>query len=65
MRDTFGTSIIIVTHNIGVVRAMCDTCLVLKDGNIMEYGKAKDVIDNPQDAYTRHLMDAVPRLKFA
>ena len=62
-RDTFGTSIIIVTHNIGVVRAMCDTCLVLKDGHIMEYGEAKQVIEAPRDEYTKQLMDAVPKLK--
>lgn len=65
MRDHFGTTIIIVTHNIGVVRAMCDKCLVLQHGNIMEYGDAKQVIDNPQNEYTKKLMDAVPRLKKA
>lgn len=62
-RDNYNTSIIIVTHNIGVVRAMCDTCLVLKDGHIMEYGEAKQVVDNPQDDYTKKLMEAVPKLK--
>lgn len=64
-RDTFNTTIVIVTHNIGVVRAMCDTCLVLKDGHIMEYGPAKQVVDNPKDEYTKKLMDAVPKLKKA
>lgn len=64
-RDTYDTSIIIVTHNIGVVRAMCDTCLVLKDGHIMEYGEAKQVVDNPTDEYTKKLMEAVPKLKKA
>ena len=65
MRDHFNTTIIIVTHNIGVVRAMCDTCLVLQHGNIMEYGEAKQVVDNPQNEYTKKLMDAVPKLKKA
>lgn len=63
MRETFGTSIIIVTHNIGVVNAMADKVLVLKDGKVMEYGGTKQVITASVDAYTRELMAAVPRLR--
>lgn len=63
MRDTYGTSIIIVTHNIGVVRAICDTCLVLKEGHIIEYGEARQVIEDPGEKYTKQLMEAVPKLK--
>ena len=64
VRDTFNTSIIIVTHNIGVVNAMADNVLVLKDGKIVEMGKTKDIINNPKEEYTKKLMDAVPRLLF-
>ena len=63
VRDTFGTAIIIVTHDIGVVSAMADSILVLQNGNVMEYGKAKDVLENPQNDYTRKLLSAVPRLR--
>ena len=63
VRDTFGTAIILVTHDIGVVSAMADTILVLQDGNVMEYGKAKDVLENPQNDYTKMLLSAVPRLR--
>ena len=63
VRDTFGTAIILVTHDIGVVSAMADTVLVLQNGNVMEYGKAKDVLENPQNDYTRKLLSAVPRLR--
>ena len=63
VRDTFNTSIIIVTHNIGVVNAMADNVLVLKDGHIVEMGPTKDIINNPKEDYTKKLMDAVPRLK--
>ena len=63
VRDTFGTAIIIVTHDIGVVSAMADSILVLQDGNVMEYGKAKDVLQNPQNEYTKKLLSAVPRLR--
>lgn len=62
-RDVFGTAIIIVTHDIGVVSAMADSILVLQDGHMMEYGKAKNVLENPQNAYTRKLLSAVPRLR--
>ena len=63
VRDVFGTAIIIVTHDIGVVSAMADSIVVLQDGNVMEYGKAKDVLENPQNDYTKKLLSAVPRLR--
>ena len=63
VRDVFGTAIIIVSHDIGVVSAMADSILVLQDGNVMEYGKAKDVLNNPQNDYTKKLLSAVPRLR--
>ena len=65
LRELFETAIIIVTHDISVAAAMADTVLVLKDGNMMEYGEAKKVIDSPENDYTKHLMEAVPRLKRA
>ncbi|MDY6290156.1 MAG: ABC transporter ATP-binding protein [Succiniclasticum sp.] len=63
IRNAFGTAIIIVTHDIGVVSAMADSILVLQDGRVMEYGRAKEVLDNPQNNYTRKLLSAVPRLR--
>ncbi len=63
VREVFGTAIIIVTHDIGVVSAMADSILVLRDGHVMEYGRARDVLENPQNDYTRKLLGAVPRLR--
>ena len=63
LRELFGTAIVIVTHDIGVVRAMADTILVLKDGKTVEYGTAKDVLNHPQNAYTQQLLSAVPVLQ--
>lgn len=63
--ELFGIAIILVTHDIGVVSAMADTVLVLKDGRIMEYGTAQQILCEPQDAYTRKLLAAVPRLRRA
>lgn len=65
VREVFGTAIIIVTHDIGVVSAMADSILVLQNGNVMEYGRASDVLKSPQNEYTRKLLGAVPRLRRA
>lgn len=65
LRELFGTSIIIVTHDISVASAMADTVLVLKDGNMMEYGQAEKVLRCPENDYTKHLMAAVPKLRRA
>jgi ABC-type dipeptide/oligopeptide/nickel transport system ATPase component len=63
VRRTFGTAIVIVTHNIGVIGAMADNVLVMKDGRIVEYGETRQVLDHPRMAYTQKLMAAVPRLR--
>lgn len=63
IRDLFGTAIILVTHDIGVVSAMADTVLVLQNGRKVEYGEVEKLLGNPQDAYTQKLLAAVPRLR--
>ena len=63
LRELFGTAIILVTHDIGVVSAMADRILVLQDGNMIEYGDARKVLQDPQNAYTKKLLGAVPRLR--
>ena len=65
LRELFGTAIILVTHDIGVVSAMADTVLVLKDGRQMEYGEVRQVLESPQNDYTKKLLAAVPRLRRA
>ena len=60
---TFGTSIVLVTHDLGVIGAMADRILVLKDGETLESGKTQDVLTNPQADYTRALLAAVPKLR--
>ena len=63
VRKTFGTSIVLVAHNIGVIGAMADKVLVLKDGETVEYGQTRQVLANPRADYTRALLSAVPRLR--
>jgi ABC-type dipeptide/oligopeptide/nickel transport system ATPase component len=62
-RQLFGTAIILVTHNMGVVRAMADKMLVMQGGRAMEYGKTAEVMAHPSSPYTRKLLAAMPRLR--
>ena len=63
VRRVFGTSIVLVTHNIGVIGAMADKVLVMKNGEMVEYGETRQVLNNPREDYTRLLLSAVPKLK--
>lgn len=63
LRELFGTAIILVTHDIGVVSAMADRVMVLKDGKMVEYGEARHILENPEHEYTKKLLAAVPRLR--
>ena len=62
-REIFGTAILLVTHNIGVIRAMADKMLVMREGETVEYGAAKDLLEHPQADYTKKLLAAVPRIR--
>ena len=63
VRETFGTTILLVTHNLGVIRAMADNMLVLHQGETMEYGKTNEILAHPQSEYTQKLLSAVPTLR--
>ena len=56
------TSMIIVTHNIGVAAHMSDKIVVMKQGAVVEYGSVEEVIRNPQADYTKQLLNAVPEI---
>ncbi|MGI9217586.1 MAG: ABC transporter ATP-binding protein [Hydrogenophaga sp.] len=53
-----GLSYLLITHDIGVIRAMAHTVLVLKDGQVVEHGSVFEVLDRPQHAYTQALVSA-------
>ncbi len=63
VRKTFGTAIVLVTHNIGVIGAMADRVLVMKNGEMVEYGDTQQILKHPKEEYTRILMSAVPKLR--
>lgn len=60
--DEEGLSLLMITHNLGVVRQTADRVLVMRHGVIVEQGPLAQVFDAPQDQYTRDLMAAVPPL---
>ncbi|MBB1515301.1 ABC transporter ATP-binding protein [Tessaracoccus sp. MC1679] len=55
-------SIVMVSHDMSVVAALCDTTLVLKDGTVIETGETMSILNDPHEAYTRQLISAIPRL---
>lgn len=63
MRREYDTAMILVTHNIGVVRLMADRTLVLQNGQVREYGETEAVLDHSEDPYTKTLMSSVLHLK--
>lgn len=63
LRNEFGMGIALVTHNIGVVSYMTDKVAVMYQGRVVEYGDTQDVINNPKEAYTKELIQAVPRIR--
>lgn len=63
MRERFGTSILLITHNFGIVAEIADRVVVLFHGEKVEEGLTREIISSPQHAYTRALLACVPRLK--
>jgi peptide/nickel transport system ATP-binding protein len=62
LRDEYGTSIIVVTHDIGVAAYMADNLVVMKDGRIEDQGARAYILNESTNAYTRKLIGAVPSL---
>lgn len=63
LRDEYGTSIIMVTHNLGVAAYMGDKITVMQHGMIMDQGNREHILRSPQSEYTRRLIAAVPTLE--
>ncbi|MEP6017463.1 MAG: oligopeptide/dipeptide ABC transporter ATP-binding protein [Paracoccaceae bacterium] len=62
IRRDFGTGIILITHDLGVVAGFCDRTQVMYGGKLMEAGTTADLFDQPSHPYTKGLLSAVPRL---
>jgi oligopeptide transport system ATP-binding protein len=62
IREDFGTAVILITHDLGIVAGFCDRTLVMYGGQIMEEGPTTDIFATPSHPYTSGLLKAVPRL---
>ena len=62
LRDETGMTIIFITHDIGLAYYISDTVYIMEHGRFVEYGKADEVILNPQAAYTKRLISDVPKI---
>ena len=61
LQTQFDFSVILITHNLGVVAQTCDRLAVLYAGRVAETGSTNDIFNNPQHPYTRGLMNAIPK----
>ncbi|WP_436642256.1 ABC transporter ATP-binding protein [Microbaculum sp. FT89] len=61
LQDKHGMAILLITHDLGIVRKVADRVCVMTQGQIVEQGVTRDVYENPQHDYTRHLLAAEPK----
>jgi ABC-type dipeptide/oligopeptide/nickel transport system ATPase component len=59
LQADLGLSVLIVTHNFGVVADLCDRVSVMQNGRIVETGPVRSIFSNPRHPYTRSLFDAI------
>ena len=62
LRAEFGMSLILITHNFGIIRGLCDRVAVMFRGEIVETGSTEAILKNPQHPYTKALIECVPKL---
>jgi oligopeptide transport system ATP-binding protein len=62
LQRDFGTAIVMITHDLGVVAGLCDEVIVLYGGRVMEQGQANAIFYQPSHPYTVGLLGAIPRL---
>lgn len=60
IQDEYGLSYLFISHDLGVVKHMCDYISIMYKGRFVETGSKKDIYDNPQHIYTKRLLSAIP-----
>ncbi|MFW9784865.1 MAG: ABC transporter ATP-binding protein, partial [Candidatus Heimdallarchaeota archaeon] len=63
LKIRFRTSILLITHDLGIIADMCDRVAVMYSGNIVEYATALDLFKNPRHPYTKGLISAIPSIE--
>lgn len=56
----YQVGILFISHNLRVVKSLCEEVLVMKDGRIIERGRAQEIFDAPKEEYTKQLVEAIP-----
>ena len=62
LKEKLGTSIMMITHDLGVIAEVADDVMVMYAGKIVEYGDADEIFENPKHPYTHGLMGCIPKL---
>jgi peptide/nickel transport system ATP-binding protein len=62
LRRELGLTTILVSHDLNVIRLMCDHVIVMRSGQVLEAGDVETIFRTPSDPYTKALIDAVPHL---
>jgi len=62
LKSKLDMAIILITHNFGIISGIADNVAVMYRGRIVEYGRTAEVLSNPQHAYTKALIDCIPKL---
>ena len=62
LKKEFGTSMVLITHDLGIVAESCDTVAIMYAGEIVEYGSLEDIFDHTAHPYTQGLFGSIPRL---
>lgn len=62
LKEKLGTSMILITHDLGIVAEICDKVAIMYAGQIVEYAKVEKIYDHPSHPYTRGLFHSIPKL---
>lgn len=60
LNEHYETTVILISHDLGVIKKTCSRVMVMEDGNIVEKGNVDDIFNNPQEKYTQELLKAMP-----
>ena len=59
LREEYGLSLLFISHDLALVQGLCEQIMVMRDGKIIEAGETKKVLNDPENSYTRHLINSI------
>jgi peptide/nickel transport system ATP-binding protein len=62
LRDELQLSVLFITHDLGVIKEICDNTAIMYGGKLMEHGSTDEIFDNPRHPYTNGLLSSIPRI---